>query len=195
MELTDTSPSITIRTVLPHLLSTNSIWTTELELELLEFAELCEDYALECEKTAVHKHRSNMIFQIITMFCSGSSAMFPHFQGLEASTAGNIVTGVSTLSLAAGVIQSVYSFEKSASIERGASIQLREISKEIRLEISKPLPSRWPDPYIKMLTLEEKFSEIVQKISPKVVDNDIKSKIKSARRARMKGRNSIATIS
>lgn len=183
----ETSPSI--RAVLPHLLGGSSIWTTELELELLEFAELCEDYAVECEKAALHKHRANTVFRIISMFCAGSAAILPHFSKIGADIASYVVTGVSTVSLGAGVVQSVCNFEKSAGAERNASILLREISKEARLEISKPISMRWSDPYVKLMSLEEKYSELVSSISPKVVGSDIKSKIKSARRARMKNKN------
>lgn len=184
----DVENSPSIRSVLPHLLGGSSVWTTELELELLEFAELCEDYAVECEKAALHKHRANMAFRIISMFCAGSAAIVPHFQSISALVASYVVTGVSTVSLGAGVVQSVCNFEKSAGAERSASIQLREISKEARIEISKPISLRWADPYAKLMGLEEKYSEIVRSISPKVVGSDIKSKIKSARRARMKSK-------
>lgn len=180
----DGTPSI--RMVLPHLLAANSVWTTELELELLEFAELCEDYSHECEIASQSKTRSNNLFQVVSMICSGGAAVLPHFQNVSVAAAGIIVSVVATSSLIANVAQTVFSFEKGAVIETTASVRLREMSKEVRLEVTKSLPQRWIDPFAKMLEFEEKFSEVIHKISPKVVDNDVKGKIKVARRARMK---------
>lgn len=182
----DGTPSI--RIVLPHLLAANSVWTTELELELLEFAELCEDYSHECEIASQYKHRSNSVFQVLSMICSGGAAVLPHFQNVSVEASGIVVSVVATASLIANVAQSVFSFEKGAVIETTASVRLREMSKEVRLEVTKSLPQRWIDPFAKILEFEEKFSEVIHKISPKVVDNDVKSKIKEARRARMKTR-------
>jgi len=184
----DLSPSI--RTVLPHLLAANSVWTTELELELLEFAEMCEDYAMSCERDSVRKSHMNNIFSCASMLCSGSAAVFPHLQSIGASTASYGVSGIATVSLIASVFQNVFNYQKGAVVEVAAALQLRDISKQMRLEISKPLPLRWLDPYTKMLELEEKFAEIVQKISPKVVANDMKSRLRKQRRQRIRSRGS-----
>lgn len=180
----DGTPSI--RAVLPHLLATNSAWTTELELELLEFSESCEDYAYECERDAIHKHRANSAFRIISMFCSGSVAIVPHIQHVSAGLVSTLVSVVGATSLIANAVQSFCSFEKSANVERSASLQLREMSREIRLEITRPINMRWADPFAKMQTYEEKFNEVIRSISPKVVANDIKDKIKAARRQRIR---------
>jgi hypothetical protein len=180
----DGTPSI--RMVLPHLLASDSVWTTELELELLEFAELCEDYSHECERASRSKHNSNNAFQVISMLCSGGAAVLPHLQNVSVSASSIIVSVVAASSLIANVVQSVFSFEKGAIVETTASIQLREMSKSARLEVTKSVPLRWLDPFAKMLEYEEKFSEVIHKISPKIVDNDVKTKIKQARRARMK---------
>lgn len=179
-----------IRMVLPHLLAIDSIWTTELELEGLEMAELCEDYALECERDSIHKHRSSNLFRMISMLCSGSAAIIPHLQNVSTGASSIVVSVVATSALVAGVVQSVFGFEKGAASEITAAIQLREISKEIRLQISKPVSLRWVDPYAVMIGYEERFSEIVRTISPKIVNNDIKGRIKTARRARMKNKKS-----
>ena len=181
-----------IRTVLPHLLGADSAWTTELELELLEFAESCEDYAAECQSDAVSKHRSNGVFQIISMVCSGSAAIIPHIQNVSVIASSSIVSAVGAASLVANAIQSVCSFEKSASIERGAALQLRDLSKELRLQLSRPLVLRWPDPFERMQVFEDKFNDIMRNISPKIVTNDIKDKIKAARRQRIRPRRAMS---
>jgi hypothetical protein len=182
----ENSPSI--RTVLPHLLAANSSWTTELELEILEFAEICEDYSVSCEQDSVHKTRANYFFSCVSMICSGSAAIFPHLQNVSADTASYGVTGIATISLIASVFQNVFNYQKGAAVETTAATQLRDISKHMRLEVSKPVLIRWSDPYAKMLEMEEKFSDIVQRISPKVVPNDMKDRIKAQRRARVRTR-------
>lgn len=184
------SPTYTprIRTVLPHLLGVDSIWTTELELELLEFVEMCEDYAAECERTALSKHRWDTACRMLAMLCSGSAAVIPHIQNISTSAANATVSVIAAISLCASVAQSVYHFEKVSTTERNASFSLRETSKRIRMELAKPLPSRWPAPFEKMLQYEERFSEIARKISPKIIDNDVKSRIRTARRQRMRTR-------
>lgn len=184
------SPTYTprIRTVLPHLLGVDSMWTTELELELLEFVEMCEDYAAECERTALHKHRWNTICRMVTMLCSGSAAVFPHIQNISVGAASAVVSAIATVSLCASVAQSVYHFEKASTTESNASFALRETSKRIRMELAKPLANRWPAPFEKMLQYEERFSEIARKISPKVIDSDVKGRIRTARRQRMRTR-------
>ena len=184
----ENSPSV--RTILPHLLAANSPWTTELELELLEFAEMCEDYAASCEIDSVRKTRFNNFFSCVSMLCSGSAAVFPHLQSVGTATASYGVSGIAAVSLIASVFQNVYNYQKGAAVEVSAALQLRDITKQMRLEITKPLVLRWTDPYAKILELEEKFAEIVQKISPKVVANDMKSRLKTQRRARMRTRNS-----
>ena len=186
MQTSTNSSTYSPRVILPHLMSTDTNWTTELELELLEFAEICEDYAIECEKEAYSKHKSNTVYRIVSMFCSGAAAILPQLQQINTGISSYVVTGVSTISLGVGVVQSVCGFEKSSAAERNASVMLREISKEIRLEISKPLRLRWVEPYEKMMSFEEKFSEIVRRISPKVIDNDIKNRLRNARKARTK---------
>lgn len=182
----ENSPSM--RTVLPHALGIDSPWTTELEIELLEFAEMCEDYAVSCEVESVRKTKANNFFSCLSMLCSGSAAVFPHLQSIGASTVSYGVTGIATVSLIASVFQNVFNYQKGAVSEIAGSIQLRDIGKQMRLELTKPLSIRWVDPYAKMLELEEKFADTIQKISPKVVANDMKSRIKTQRRARMRSR-------
>lgn len=184
----ENSPSI--RTILPHLLAAGSAWTTELELELLEFAEMCEDYAASCETEAVTKTRANNFFSCISMLCSGSAAVFPHLQSVGATTASYGVTGIAAVSLIASAFQSVYSYQKNAADERSAAIQLRDFSKQMRLELAKPLALRITDPYAKMLEMEEKFAEVVSKIQPKNITTDTKKRIQEARRQRMRKRES-----
>jgi len=182
----ENSPSI--RTVLPHLLAANSAWTTELELELLEFAEMCEDYAVCCELDSVRKNHANNFFSCLSMLCSGSAAVFPHLQSISATTASYGVTGIATISLIASVFQNVFNYQKGAVTEIAGALQLREISKQMRMQIAKPLSLRWSSPYDKMLELEEKFSEIIQKISPKVVGSNVKERLRTQRRSRMRSR-------
>jgi hypothetical protein len=189
----ENSPSI--RTVLPHLLAANSAWTTELELELLEFAEMCEDYSASCERDSVRKTRANNLFSCASMLCSGSAAVFPHLQNISASTASYGVSAIAAISLIASVFQNVFNYQKGAAAEISGAIQLRDISKQMRLEIAKPLALRFVDPYAKMLEWEEKFAEVVLKISPKVVASDIKSRINHSRRQRMRTKKHSSTIS
>jgi len=121
------------------------------------------------------------------MLASGSSAIIPHLQNVKEEAVSIAVTVIATVALLTNVIQAVYSFDKKSGEEVNASLQLREMGKRVRLEVTKGVGSRWADPFTKMLELEEKLSEIMHNVSPKIVNTkDIRERIRKSRRLRLR---------
>ncbi len=154
-------------------------WTKEFALELLEFADLCDQYARQCDSSSIRKGKSNTVLNTVSII-GCSIVLVSTWVGMIDTKALYIVPSIFVI--VSNVTNGLLGLERGHICEGIAGTRLRDISQKIHVQLSRQSESRWDKPYEELIKLEDELYNILKDIN--IFDDDMKDKFKNARKAR-----------
>jgi hypothetical protein len=145
----------------------SDLWTDECVHQLIVFGDICISSANKCKKSSIRHRRFGNTIQILVIVI-GALAAATSIGTLEDSSKVllSTITGVSVAILTS--IQSFLGFPQKAEIEGSSCLELERISRNVRIELSKPIESR-VDPYKYIIRLENQREKIIRRVG---IDDD-----------------------
>jgi hypothetical protein len=166
-------------------------WTVEHELEVIEFAEMCEGMAATTERSVRRaRNKTHWISGLSSLFSTGT-IVTPHLTFISLAAFPFVMSGLGVLALVFGGTGWYRFSQRHHHKEQTAALSLKELAKQMREEVGKHPSRRIGDPHQMLLGWEQKFTEVVREAIPQVLLEDHQARIREARKKRVKERREI----
>lgn len=117
------------------------VWTNELEMIFLEYITLYTDSSVKCKKASITHKKYSLITRVL-LFLSGMFLFVVPLTSLDENAKNIIITICGIISALCVTVQERMDFQEQYTLEGSAALQLERITRNIRLEITKPVNNR-----------------------------------------------------
>lgn len=143
--------------------SNEEVWTKDLENDWRKFAQLCDHYSATCSRLSIKHSNYDSVCQLTTTFASAISTIFISMN-FEDQWTKFFAMFLSAIMTVINSVQLKLSFGKKAASYSYSAFQLRKISREVNLELSKPVIYRWTNPFDMFVKAESELEEILSHV-------------------------------